>query len=83
MKDVRPWVFAIGVLSTVGALVTRFYWRDQPAMPKPGAFLDFASVCFLMVIAIVLVEILGVLRQQCAAPKEAPKAEPEKPAEES
>lgn len=77
MKDIRSLVFTIGLLSVLGGIVTRFFLRDLPGVPKPGAFLSFADTCFLLVIAVALMDILNAIRGRAEEAGEAaePKAE--------
>jgi len=82
MKDV-PWIFWLGVASVLGGLFTRFGLRDYPGAPRPGSFLEFASVCFLMAIVLALWEIGNFLKAQCGATKEEPAQQTEPPAAET
>ena len=75
MKDIRSLVFTIGLLSVLGAIVTRFFLRDLPGVPKPGAFLGFADTCFLLVIAVALMEILNAIRGRAEDTGEAKEAQ--------
>ncbi len=82
MKDIRSLVFTIGLLSVLGAIVTRFFLRDLPGVPKPGAFLGFADTCFLLVIAVALMEILNAICGRAEQAGETAEAKEEQKSEE-
>jgi len=67
MKNL-PLVFWLGIVSFLGAIFTRFGVRDYPGVPRPSTFLEFAGVCFLIVIVLILAEMLGMLRACCCTP---------------